>query len=316
MTQNNNRTNPRRQHAGGIPDPLRERDQWIVTDDREPFHPREDWNTPDRQLSFSCAEDLAREHGGELAYALNPEDPFAIVDLDDVSSNGSFTEEALTIVEQLDTYTEISRSGTGLHIVCRGTRLPEYQETGELTQQGKLELFDASQYVILTGEVLDSRRTISSHQETGELFRDIQRKYLPERSDPVAPDAVDESFDPTTIAGSSAGVSAKEIYRTINEFAKSGSSEAKRARDAWQSSAGSSSSFVSASEKDLSLVSDLAFWCRNDAKLIEKCFRESSRMRDKWDEVHYSDGRTYGDGTIQTAIRSNYDEFSGNYVTK
>lgn len=316
MTESNRETNRQRQHAGGIPDPLRERDQWIVTENKEPFHPRVGWDTPDSQLSFLRAERLAQQHGGGLAYALHAEDPFAIVDFDNVGSDGSFTDEAVEIVERLGTYTEVSRSVTGLHSVCRGTRLPEYQETGELSQQGKLEVFDADRYVVLTGRVFGSCETIPPHQHTEEAFRDIQRRYLPERSEPVASDTVDESFDPDDIAGASAGVGAHDIYRTIEEYAKGGSPEAERAIDAWQSPASSSRGFTSPSEKDLSLVSDLAFWCRDDARLVDKCFRQSNRMRAKWDEVHYSDGRTYGDGTIQTAIQSNYDVFSGNYVTE
>jgi putative DNA primase/helicase len=179
-----------------------------------------------------------------------------------------------------------------------------------------LEVFDADRYVVLTGRVFGSYETIPPQQHTEEAFRDIQRKYLPERSEPVASDTVDGSFDPSKIAGTSTGVGAHDIYRTVEEYAKGGSPEAKRALDGWQSPASSSRGFTSPSEKDLSLVSDLAFWCRDDARLIDKCFRQSNRMRAKWDEVHYSDGRSYGDGTIQTAIQSNYDIFSGNYVTE
>ena len=314
MTQRNN--NPQGQHGGGVLAPLQERDQWVVTDGGGPFQPRLGWNNPDKQLSFSDAERLAREHGGGLAYALHPEDPFAIIDFDDVATNGSFTEEVLEIVEQLNTYTEVSRSGTGLHSVCRGTRLPERQESGPLSQQGKIEIFDAGQYVILTSEVFKSHRTIPSHQDTKEIFRDIQQRYLPERSEPVDPDDMEQSFDPTEISSDLTGVSAQDIYRTINEYAKTGSPPAKRARDRWQSPAGTPCGFQSASEADLSLCSDLAFWCRGDAALVKKCFEQSNRIRNKWDEVHYSDGRTYGDGTVQTAVQSTYDIFSGNYVTK
>ena len=200
--------------------------------------------------------------------------------------------------------------------MCRGTRLPERQETGPLSQQGKIEIFDAGQYVILTSEVFKSHRTIPPHQDTEEIFRDIQQRYLPERSEPVDANDMDQSFDPTKISSNLTGVSAQDIYRTINEYAKTGSPPAKRARDRWQSPAGTPCGFQSASEADLSLCSDLAFWCRGDADLVKKCFEQSNRIRNKWDEVHYPDGRTYGDGTVQTAVQSTYDIFSGDYVTR
>jgi primase-polymerase (primpol)-like protein len=39
----------------------------------------------------------------------------------------------------------------------------------------------------------------------------------------------------------------------------------------------------------MALVADLAFWCKEDANLMDDWFRASHRMRSKWDEVHYAD---------------------------
>lgn len=121
-------------------------------------------------------------------------------------------------------------------------------------------------------------------------------------------------FDLRSVSRDSVSVRAEDVRRTLEEYAKGGHPEAQRALDRWDSPAGSDCGFPSVSEADMALVADLAFWCREDGPLIDDCFRASNRMREKWDEVHYADGRTYGDGTIQTAVRTNYDTFSGHYV--
>ena len=320
MTENSNRTIPQGKHAGGVPKPLRERNQWIATSDKGPICPSAGWNNPDKQLAFRQAQRVAKQRAGEVAYVLNAEGPFTIVDFDNVGSNGSFSDEAKQIVEDLDTYTEISRSGTGLHAIYRGTRLPERQVKGELHNQGKIEVFDSNQYVVVTGDQFEEYGIIASDMaSTGDDRRpllDIQRRYLPKRDDSVEPDSSTTSFELTDVSDNSADIGVKDIYRTLEEFDKGGSSKAGEVLDQWRSQSGSDLQFSSGSEADLSFVSNLAFWCGEDAKLIDRCFRRSTRMRAKWDDVRYSDGRTYGEGTIQLAIRSNYDIFSGHYVTK
>lgn len=59
------------------------------------------------------------------------------------------------------------------------------------------------------------------------------------------------------------------------------------------------------SANDLSLCLHLAWWSNSDVAQMDRWFRESGRMRDKWDEKHFADGRTYGQGTIETAITQN-----------
>jgi len=48
----------------------------------------------------------------------------------------------------------------------------------------------------------------------------------------------------------------------------------------------------------------LAFWTGGDHQQIDRLFRQSGLLRDKWDEVHYADGSTYGEKTIERAVAS------------
>lgn len=320
MTKITLSTEQQREHGGGIPERLRERDQWVVTRNKAPYVPCEDWNDIDNQYSFSVAKEVAEGEDGELAFALDSSDPFVAVDFDNVGSDGCFSAEVVGWIHQFGTYTEISRSGTGLHSILEGARLPDRQESGELDARGTVEVFDSHQYVVLTGKHVVGHDTINSEKSNSDKREqhpliELQRQCLARLESPVEVDDEDQSFEFSPAQTEQEGVDPKDIYRTIEEYAKDGRSAAQRAKKRWHSSSGSSLEFYSASEADLGFVSDLAFWCRENERLIDKCFRQSNRMRSKWEEIHYDDGRTYGEGTIQTTVRSNYDSFSGHYVT-
>jgi hypothetical protein len=54
---------------------------------------------------------------------------------------------------------------------------------------------------------------------------------------------------------------------------------------------------------DLALCNYLAFWVGGpDTDAIDRLFRQSGRMRDKWDERHSHDGSSYGEMTIRKAL--------------
>jgi len=58
----------------------------------------------------------------------------------------------------------------------------------------------------------------------------------------------------------------------------------------------------------------LAFWTGGDRTQMEQLFRQSGLLREKWDEVHYADGSTYGEKTIERAIATTsefYDPDAG-----
>ena len=61
--------------------------------------------------------------------------------------------------------------------------------------------------------------------------------------------------------------------------------------------------YDSQSDADMAFVSILAFWCGNVEEQIDRIFRESGLMREKWDR-HTGDS-TYGQITIRNAVASN-----------
>lgn len=301
-------------------EPLCKRDQWIVTGNKKPICPAKGWQQPENQLPFRDACRLTKKRNGELAFVLQPEDPFVILDFDHVRRPdlGQTSDEVETIIEQLSTYTELSRSGTGLHLVCIGAMLPDRTESGPLHEKGKIEVFDSGQYIVLTGNQVRLSGSIRDFSKEGPSEENpllkLQREYLPKRTESSNVNKRSTDFDLENMSAPSLDLAPDEIRRTIEEYAEAGSQPAERTLDRWDSPEGSSLEFPSSSEADFGFVSDLTFWCKEDARLIDQCFRRSNRMRDKWLEVHYADGRTYGEMTIQMAIQSNYDCFSGRYV--
>jgi primase-polymerase (primpol)-like protein len=65
---------------------------------------------------------------------------------------------------------------------------------------------------------------------------------------------------------------------------------------------GSTAGYESQSEADMALCCLLAFWTGNDESRMDRLFRESGLYREKWDEVHYADGSTYGEQTVANAV--------------
>ncbi|AHG01873.1 hypothetical protein HALLA_00850 (plasmid) [Halostagnicola larsenii XH-48] len=71
---------------------------------------------------------------------------------------------------------------------------------------------------------------------------------------------------------------------------------------------GNTAGYESQSEADIALCCLLTFWTGGDHARVDRLFRQSGLLRKKWDDVHYGDGSTYGEKTIERAI-ANTSEF-------
>lgn len=71
------------------------------------------------------------------------------IDIDKCVIDGKLTEKARDIVEMLDSYTEISTSGTGLHIIMKG------YVPGDRNRKDGVEMYDKNRFFVMTGSVLE-----------------------------------------------------------------------------------------------------------------------------------------------------------------
>jgi primase-polymerase (primpol)-like protein len=296
--------------SDGLPSRLKEHDQWLVTQDKKPVAPSKGWQKSVNQLAFTEAQDKAEQLGGTLAFCFTEGGPFVGFDLDDVKADGGFTKEARTIVQRLDSYTEVSSSGTGLHVIAEGEKLDDRKTEGVLSTCGHLEVYDESRYFVLTGDVYEVFTSVESRPT---VVQEVQDDYLPERQKfsftgqqkPVS----EQEFD-----GGQTDATPETVRQTIRAYVKTDSHDVSReVLRLWR---GSDEGRPSASEADMAFVKQLYYWCKGDQQLMNECFRTSDRMRQKWDEKHSSDGATYGEITIRKVCRTNSDTFGGRYVKK
>ena len=82
---------------------------------------------PETWANYEVAVRACKEHGyGGIGFVFSPEDDLCGVDLDLCldPETGEIEGWAQAVIEELDSYTEISPSGTGVHVLVRAT-LPE-----------------------------------------------------------------------------------------------------------------------------------------------------------------------------------------------
>jgi putative DNA primase/helicase len=213
-----------------------------------------------------------------IGYVLSEKQHLVAIDLDHCrdAETGAIADWAQIIVTALDTYTEVSPSGTGLHLFLKGT-LPVRGG-----KRGQIEVYQSARYVTITGNHLaDTPTTIKARQEALNVFYQQTFETKARRATPV----------PHASNGHNPLSDDDALLQKALE-AKNGSKFSKL----W---AGDTSDYPSASEADLALCGLLSFWTK-DAEQIDRLFRRSDLYRDKWDEPHGE--TTYGERTIHQAL--------------
>src|SRR5262249_1385032 len=82
------------------------------------------------------------------------------IDLDDCRDpeTGQLSPDATAIVERFASYTEVSPSGTGVKIICKGDPRPVLGQAN--SKSGNYEIFSHHKYFTLTGVVVGEHRSI------------------------------------------------------------------------------------------------------------------------------------------------------------
>ena len=155
-------------NLSSIPSELRHQNRWIVWkregEKKEPYNPRKlsqhaNIKVPETWADFAFAKVLVV--GGKvdgLGYAFKRDEPYVVTDLDHCMVDGQPTSDAAEIVRRMDSYTELSQSGEGLHIVCRG------EKPTDRCRRGGVEIYD-DHFIYLTGNIWGGRKTIEDRQE-------------------------------------------------------------------------------------------------------------------------------------------------------
>ncbi len=206
-------------------------------------------------------------------------DSYIGVDLDGCRDpvTGDVEPWAQIIINGLHSYTEVSPSGTGIHILAKGTLPPGGRK------KAPIEMYCTGRFLTMTGEHLDGTPGTIEERQT-ELTDLHAQVFGTGKSSPAS----------VTVAGPANSLADEEIISRASN-AKNGD----KFRHLWS---GDISEYHSQSEADLALCTILAFWTGRDADHIDRLLRQSKLFREKWDERRSADGRTYGELTVEKAI--------------
>lgn len=222
----------------------------------------------------------------------------------DLDNHGEISQEdfdklAEEFTTAISSYAEISQSGKGIHIICKGV-LPQ----GSRRRKGNIEMYDNARFFALTGNIYKDHDTIIDGTD---LVKPLYEKYLTEPK--VSPSAyVYKSENKSTpILMSPSSLSDSEVLQKATE-SKNGNLFTSLYYGQWEGL------YPSQSEADLALCSLLAFWCGKDTFQMDRIFRSSKLYRDKWDEMRGSD--TYGNIQLRMAVSQCRDVYTPAFMPK
>src|SRR5918999_4820116 len=241
---------------------MRDLRQWLCwrSEERDgkptkvPYSPatgkRADSTVPETWTGYQEAVRVCKEQGySGIGFVFTSEDDLCGVDLDKCldPETGEIEPWAWAIIKELDSYTELSPSGTGVHVLVRAT-LPEGRN-----RKGRFEAYDRGRYFTVTGKhLVDTPQSIESRQE--ELQSVVQRVFGEESKNGHG-----EVSNATESVSN--GLSDNEILKKA-----SGASNGEKFRRLW---AGDTSGYTSTSEADQALCTILAFWTGPDFEHID-----------------------------------------------
>lgn len=201
------------------------------------------------------------------------------VDLDHCTDKQDFVDE---FVETLQSYAEYSKSGQGIHIICRG-QLPDGAR-----RRGGVEMYSSGRYFICTGRIYNPKYT--EVRDCTESIKVLHAKYLPSSSPKISgAQTISIDLDDQTVIDKARSCRTGPLFQILY----SGSN--------WQSV------YHSQSEADLALCNQLAFWTGKNPEQMDRIFRTSGLMREKWDRK--VGDSTYGQNTIKKAIATTMDVY-------
>jgi putative DNA primase/helicase len=280
-------------NLGKIPNELKTRRQWVVyRPDKVPVNPRTGGQAkagnPETWADFQAATQYLAAHKNNgvagLGFEFAETCPYAGVDLDKCRDpeTGQIEAWARAIIDRLRSYTEISPSGRGVHILIKG-KLPPGGN-----RKGKVEMYSQGRYFTMTGHHLaGTPTTIEPRQaELEVLHKEIFGQPRP-APPPQAPSHPPDLHDSEIIARAKAAQNRDKFNRLMG---------------------GDLIGYPTQSEADMALCSILAFWTR-DSGQIDRIFRQSGLMRDKWGRQQ--SGSTYGLKTIEKALASTTETYQG-----
>ena len=246
----------------------------------------------------ACAA-VARWRCDGVGFVFGPDRAFTGLDLDHVLVGGVLAEKYRWVVEEAGTYCEVSPSGDGLHLIFRGGKPEGASRCRKGQPEGRVvEMYDRDRFFTVTGAVFEGRGELRANPE---VVRRAYERWI----EPPAAVAGQGSLDGAPVGGAGGGGGRAAVDDDDNEMTDEELLErAYASRSGGQIRAlmrgDTSAQGGDHSAADMALCSHLAFWLGGDAGRVDRVFRTSGLMRDKWDSRR--GGTTYGAQTVERAV--------------
>lgn len=293
-------------------EPLRSRKQWVLwkleqipgrdKPGKIPYSPitgnRARANDPGTWADFDTAAGVLERDSRNFFDGIGIEfaDGLYGIDLDHVLDIvGRITDRtAEQIIATADSYTELSPSGTGVHILMLGKK-PEGKCKQEIAPGIVAEMYDTGRFFTVTGKPYGSRKPIQERTAQGAAVHALMIQAGEALKAQRQQDRPQTPQDAPRASQTALGQSDSEILQRMFQSAKGAGIYA-----LWN---GDMSAYGGDhSRADQALCNHLAYWTNGDAARMDQLFRQSALMRnDKWDSRRGSG--TYGSMTIAEALK-------------
>ncbi|OSM01799.1 DUF3987 domain-containing protein [Magnetofaba australis] len=281
----------------GFPAELRACPQWVTwrygeargngKRTKEPINPytgrRASVSDPNHWATYAQAmEALFRYEAAGLGFVFTHNDPYCGIDLDGCRDPRSreIAPWAMEIIRALDSYTEISPSGSGVHVIVQAP-LPAGGN-----RRGQVEMYAQGRYFTMSGDILAG--TPFTVCERAQAVQAIHRRWIVGGGEILSPKiaTMEKPRAPELGTPDAAVVARAKSAANGHKFAALFS--------------GNASEYASESEATLALLNMLAYWTDGDAVQMERIFRACGLMRPKWDEMRGAE--RWGDQQIRKAL--------------
>lgn len=130
-----------------------------------------------------------------IGFVFSSCDPFCGIDLDNCFNNGEIKSWAVPILDRFsNTYSEISPSGKGIKIFCRGS-LPDGVGHKVAVEDGSIEVYDSKRFFTVTGQSIAGEEIIVCQSEVdwlvGQFFQ--TKKPAPQVTKPIPCDKLERA---------------------------------------------------------------------------------------------------------------------------
>jgi len=216
---------------------------------------------------------MARPDLAGVGFVFTTQDGYVGVDLDKCGdrTTGHLEPWAQAIVDRLDSYTEWSVSGTGVHILCLGVLPPDGN------RRGRVEMYDRDRYFTVTGWGYGRWGNQAIAERTDALAA-VHAEH-------VAPPAL--TVAPVPVATRRPSIQSDDLLWE-RMFASRNGADIRRLHDGDTSGHLNNDGTPDHSLAVWALARDLAWWTRADPTRTDRMFRQSrlySQNPGKWDRL-------------------------------